>query len=90
MHYSAARILAQAADHAKPVPRSRKPSGSTDIQVYQDRALMLLGQAVERTPPEARAAFWRDVVRSDRVFASLRRLPAYARIAAAGDVSQPR
>jgi hypothetical protein len=48
----------------------------------------LLGQAIERTPPAERAAFWQKVVHSDRVFAAIRRLPAYTRIAAAAEVPQ--
>jgi eukaryotic-like serine/threonine-protein kinase len=88
MHYSAARILAQAAEFARPEPRARKPSEQTRVQIYQDRALTLLGQAVERTSPGERATFWREVVHSDRVFTAIRRMPTYARIAAAAAVSQ--
>jgi tetratricopeptide (TPR) repeat protein len=83
LYYSAARILAQAADHANTERRPRNSSRPTQAQSYQDRALALLGQAVERTHPAERAAFWRNVVDSDRVFTAIRRLPAYARIAAA-------
>ena len=53
---------------------------------YQDRALALLGEAIQRTPPDDRASFWRDVVVTDRVFSTIRRLPAYARVAAAAGV----
>jgi eukaryotic-like serine/threonine-protein kinase len=88
IHYSAARILAQAALSARQDPHPRKPSELTTVQIYQDRALTLLGQAVERTPPDERAAFWREVVHSDRVFTTIRRLPTFARIAAAAGVSQ--
>ena len=90
MHYSAARILAQAAELTKQEPRPRKPSERTKVQIYQDRALTLLAQAVERTPPEGRLAFWRNVVHSDRVFTPIRRLPAYTRIAASVGVPQAR
>lgn len=88
MHYRAARILAQAAEFAKQEPRPRKISEATNAQIYQDRALTLLGQAVEQTPPAERAAFWREVVHSDPVFNSIRRLPAYTRIAAAARSAQ--
>jgi eukaryotic-like serine/threonine-protein kinase len=88
MHYSAARILAQAAELARQEPRTRTPSDLTKVQIYQDRALTLLGQAVERTPPAERAAFWQKVVHSDRVFTAIRRHPAYTRIAAAAEVPQ--
>jgi tetratricopeptide (TPR) repeat protein len=87
-HYSAARILAQAAEFAKHEPRLRKPSEPTKVQIYQDRALTLLAQAVERTPPGERTAFWHKVVHSDRVFTAIRKLPAYARIAMAASVPQ--
>jgi eukaryotic-like serine/threonine-protein kinase len=82
LYYSAARILAQAAEHAQTDRRPRNSSEPTPGQIYQDRALTLLGQAVERTQPAERVAFWRDVVHSDLVFTAIRRLPAYARIAA--------
>ena len=72
----------------KQEPRPRKPSERTKAQIYQDRALTLLAQAVERTPPEGRLAFWRNVVHSDRVFTPIRRLPAYTRIAASVGVPQ--
>ena len=83
LHYSAARILAQAAEDVRPERRPRSASEPTTVQAYQDRALTLLGQAVERTPPDERAAFWRDVVNPDRVFTAIRRHPAYAADAAA-------
>jgi serine/threonine protein kinase/lipoprotein NlpI len=88
LNYSAARILAQAAEFARQEPRPRKPSEPTKVQTYQDRALTLLSQAVERTPPEERAAFWHKVVHSDGAFTSIRRLPAYARIATAASAPQ--
>jgi eukaryotic-like serine/threonine-protein kinase len=83
LYYSAARILAQAAEHAQTERRPRHSTGPSPVQSYQDRALALLGQAIERTHPAERAAFWRNVVDSDRVFKAIRRLPAYVRIAAA-------
>ena len=86
LYYSAARILAQAADLAKTERRPRNSAGPTPAQSYQNRSLALLGQAVERIHPNERAAFWRDVVDSDRVFTAIRRFPAYARIAAAAGV----
>ena len=86
MHYGAARILAQAAELAKQESRARKPSDSTKVQMYQDRALTLLSQALERTPPAERAAFWQKFVDSDRLFTALRRLPAYTRFATAASV----
>ena len=88
LYYSAARILAQAAEHARPEPRPHRSTNESAAQLYIDRALTLLGQAVERTPPGARAAFLRDVVTSDRVFNSIRRLPGFTRMAAAASEPQ--
>jgi eukaryotic-like serine/threonine-protein kinase len=82
LYYSAARILVQAAELARTDRRVPKSSEPTLAQTYQERALALLGQAVERTQPAERAAFWRGVVNPDRAFNAVRRLPVYARIAA--------
>ena len=80
--YNAARILAQAAESAsKEASRQARPDLAS-IRRYQDRALKLLGQAIERTPPEEQPTFWRDVVRGDHALSSIRRLPEYARWAA--------
>ena len=87
LYYSAARILALAAEHGQSsARRSRNSSELTALQIYQDRGLTLLGQAIERTRPAERAAFWRDVVDKDRAFTAIRQLSAYARIAAAAGV----
>ena len=83
LHYSGARILALAAESAKKAARPRDPSEMDKVQNYQDRALALLGQAVERAPLERCARFWREVVRSDHAFPTIRRQLAFARIAAA-------
>ena len=40
------------------------------------------GQALQRTAPDQRAAFWRDVVQTDQALRIIRRLPGYARSAA--------
>ena len=82
LHFSAARILALSAESAKKEARPRDPSELDKVQNYRDRALALLGQAVERTPPERRARFWREVVESDHALTTIRRHPAFARIAA--------
>jgi hypothetical protein len=83
LHYSGARIIALAAESAKKAARPHDPSEMDKVQNYQDRALALLGQAVERTPLERRAGFWREVVHSDHAFTTVRRQPAFARTAAA-------
>ena len=80
--YNAARILAQAAELAgKEASRQARPDLAS-VRRYQDRALKLLGQAIERTSLEQRPAFWREVVRADHALSSIRRLPEYARWAA--------
>jgi serine/threonine protein kinase/tetratricopeptide (TPR) repeat protein len=81
--FGAARILAQAAESARHEPRPRGLEGRAEAESYQVRALALLGRAVERTPPQERAAFWSEVVQPDQAFKAIRRDPAYTRIAAA-------
>jgi serine/threonine protein kinase/Tfp pilus assembly protein PilF len=79
--YNAARTLAQAVQSAiKEVRPSQRPDLDA-IRAYQDRAVTLLGQALERTPRELRAAFWRDVVQPDPTISAIRRLSGYARMA---------
>jgi eukaryotic-like serine/threonine-protein kinase len=82
LHFSAARILALSAESAKKEARPRDPSQLDKVQNYRDRALALLGQAIERTAQERRARFWREVVESDHALTTIRRHPAFARIAA--------
>jgi eukaryotic-like serine/threonine-protein kinase len=80
--YNAARTLAQAADAASGEAGRR---GRTDVAVirrYRDRAVQLLGQALERTAADQRAAFWREVVQTDQALRVIRRLPGYGEIAA--------
>ena len=86
-HYTAARILALAAESVQKDARARDLAVQVKVQIYQARALALLSQALERTPARERAEFWRTVVQPDQAFAALRRLPAYARMAAT--VSEP-
>jgi tetratricopeptide (TPR) repeat protein/tRNA A-37 threonylcarbamoyl transferase component Bud32 len=80
--YDAARILAQAAERAAGEVGRRGRSDVLAVQRYQDRAVQLLGEALRRTAADRRAAFWRDVVQTDQALRTLRRLPAYARVAA--------
>ena len=90
LHYSAARILAQAAESAKEEPNRHALSDATAAESQRDRALDLLGQAVEQTSPQERAAFWSNVVQSDHAFTAIRRHPAYARIGMAAALPRPR
>jgi eukaryotic-like serine/threonine-protein kinase len=80
--YNAARTLAQAAEAASGEVGRRGRSDVTTVRRFQDRALQLLGQALQRTAPDQRAALWRDVVQTDQALRSIRRLPGYTRSAA--------
>jgi tetratricopeptide (TPR) repeat protein len=79
--YNAARILAQVAELAAGDVGRRGRGDIATVRHHQDRALQLLSQALQRTAPDQRAAFWRDVVQTDRALSILRRLPGYARYA---------
>ena len=79
--YSAARILAQAAQAAQKEPRPRGQPEPSEVKQYQDRALALLADALEHTPSGRRASFWSNIVRGDHAFAAFRRLPEFARLA---------
>ncbi len=79
--YTAARTMAQAVESASKELRPRVRPDLDAIRAYQDRAVKLLGQALEQTPRELRAAFWRDVVQTDPAIAVIRRLSEYARLA---------
>ena len=89
MLYNAARTLAQAAEAASGEVGQRGGSDVATARRLQDRALQLLGQAVERTAPDRAAAFWRDVVQADQALEMLRRLPGYARSAAEYGSARP-
>ena len=88
--YSAARILALAAESAKAEPNRRVLSDAAAAESQRERALDLLRQAVERTPPQERAAFWSNVVQSDHAFTAIRRHSAYARIGVAAALPRSR
>jgi tetratricopeptide (TPR) repeat protein len=80
--YNAARILAQAAEGASGEVGRRGRSNVTTVRRFQDHALQLLDQALQRTAPDQRARFWRDVVQTDQALRFIRRLPGYIRSAA--------
>jgi eukaryotic-like serine/threonine-protein kinase len=80
--YNGARIMAQAAELAGKGASPKVRLGLTAVRQYEDRALKLLGQAIERTPREQRTVFWRDVIRADHALSAIRRLPEYTRWAA--------
>jgi tetratricopeptide (TPR) repeat protein len=80
--YNAARIYAQAAASvAAGVGRTGFPALDPVIR-YQNRAIELLTQALERTPTEQQASFWREVVLSDHALAAIRPLKPFSRLGA--------
>jgi eukaryotic-like serine/threonine-protein kinase len=80
--YNATRIYAQAATYLATQVGRRGRAALDPVVRYQERALELLGQAMEQTPAEQKVAFWSEVVLTDHALAEIRRLPAYARLAA--------
>jgi tetratricopeptide (TPR) repeat protein len=78
--YNAARVLAQAAQCAKTGQSARARVDLVLARSYQDRALQLLGRALQSTPPEQQAAFCRDVVQTDLAFAKIRSLSDFSRL----------
>jgi tetratricopeptide (TPR) repeat protein/predicted Ser/Thr protein kinase len=82
--YNAARIYAQAVGRL-----DADTSGSLlvgeDRARYQERALALLGTALELTPSRERPAFWKDEVQRDAALNPLRGSPRWA--ALAGDAT---
>jgi tetratricopeptide (TPR) repeat protein/tRNA A-37 threonylcarbamoyl transferase component Bud32 len=78
--YNAARVLAQAAQCARSDQTTRSRADLALARSYQDRALKLLAQSLQSTPPEQRLAFYRDVIQSDLALAKIRTLPDYSRL----------
>ncbi|MBV8126764.1 MAG: tetratricopeptide repeat protein, partial [Planctomycetaceae bacterium] len=84
--YNAARTYAQAAAVAVLEVGRRGRAATRDALAYDVRAATLLGRALEQTPADRRATFWREVVAPDDALAPLRkwtRFAALARMAAA-------
>jgi eukaryotic-like serine/threonine-protein kinase len=83
--WNAARIFAQAGRmdvEGTGTPRaswSRLPAQTRAD--YQDRALLLLRQALDLTPPEQRASFWRDYIQPDSALNPIRRSPGFVQMA---------
>jgi predicted Zn-dependent protease len=76
--YNLACLYAQVAGRLGAVPPSRS---SLAGDVYLERSLLHLRAAVELTPADRRAAFWRDVA-NDPYLVPLRRLPAFEALTA--------
>jgi hypothetical protein len=79
--YTAARTYALAlqlaADSAN--VRDRLPTSPRRVN-YENRALGLIRQALEKTPAAERARFWRDVVAADDVLRPLRPLRGFQQL----------
>jgi tetratricopeptide (TPR) repeat protein len=71
--YNAGRIYAQAAVVAGTEARRKGPEAVAVVTRYQDRAVVLVREALRRLPAERRAAFWRDSIQADPALKTLRR-----------------
>ena len=88
LHYTAARILALAAESVQKDVRARELAVQTKAQNYQARAWPCFYRPSSALLHAIAPEFRRRVVQPDQAFAALRRLPAYARMAAT--VSEPK
>jgi hypothetical protein len=77
--FSVACLYARAAAQARTGPRGA--SGPDDAAVYQDRALELLSQAIEKVPQAQRKAFWQANVENERELSPLRNVPKMQELA---------
>jgi tetratricopeptide (TPR) repeat protein len=80
--YNTARIYAQVAGKLGTGPEAERGLPPGARREYQERALGLIRKALERMPPEQRAAFWRDRVQTDPALAPVRTAPGFARLKA--------
>jgi tetratricopeptide (TPR) repeat protein len=71
--YNAGRLYAQAAIVAGTEARRKGPEAVALVTRYQDRAVVLVREAVRRLPAERRVAFWRDSIQADPALRMLRR-----------------
>ena len=79
--YNAARTYAQAAAVAVVEVRRRGRPARHDALTYEARAATLLGRALELTPADRRATFWREVVAPDDALSALRKWTRFATLA---------
>jgi hypothetical protein len=67
--YNLTCIYARVADHFRAALKNGSPrvdrTAAQRVALYEDKALLCLRQAMEKLPPERRAAFWRSQVESD-------------------------
>jgi tetratricopeptide (TPR) repeat protein/tRNA A-37 threonylcarbamoyl transferase component Bud32 len=80
--YNAARIYAQAAAKVDPDPLKSDARTQDQRRQFEDRALRLLRLACEKSPPEQRAAFWKEYVQADPALRAVKRNPVYVQLAA--------
>jgi hypothetical protein len=71
--YNAARIYALAASSAAGEVGDSGRQARLLVARYQDTAVHLIREALERQPPEQRAAFWRDTIQPDPALKAIRR-----------------
>ena len=71
--FRVARVYCQAAVAVSEEARNKRPKADRPLQRYQDRAVALIRQAVERTPVEQRAAFFRETILKDPAVLPIRR-----------------
>jgi tetratricopeptide (TPR) repeat protein len=72
--YNAARIYALAASSAAAeVGRDKGRQARLLSSKYQDVALQLIREAIEREAPEKRAAFWKDTIQTDPALKAIQR-----------------
>jgi tetratricopeptide (TPR) repeat protein len=81
--YNAARIYAMAAIVAGTATRKKGHEAVVLVDRYQDRAVMLLREALRRLPGDQRETFWRDSIQADPALRALRRRVS------AGDLAGP-
>jgi len=65
-----------------PVKMARTDA-AIQVASYQDRATMLIPEALKRLPADQRASFWRDSIQSDPTLRALRRRIASPELAGA-------
>jgi tetratricopeptide (TPR) repeat protein len=78
LFYDAARIYAQAVGKAQADPR---PFSRQAMAWYQERAVVLIRQALESLPPKGRGGFWRDTIQLDSALSPIRGSTAFIRLA---------
>jgi serine/threonine protein kinase/tetratricopeptide (TPR) repeat protein len=90
-YYNSARIYAQAAVIAAADVRRTGTVGVAMVKEYQDRAVVLLREALKKLPASERQSFWRDAARNDPALGALGRRVMSEELAAQAEVSsEPR